>query len=405
MTRWIMLMALLVVGAAPSLTANCVTIHWTATGDDGLDGTATYYDIRYSRTPITEQNFYQAQQVIFPPTPKESGSAEQFTICALEAITGYYFAIKAADEVGNWSPISNVPFIVSEGNLGFRGDVNMNGIHYEVGDVLIFTNYFIYGSSVFTVNTQEQVASTDVNADNLTLTVADLTYLIRVVTGDASPILNRLNPYAQQVSVSTEQRDGRVTVATDAISSIGTAHFVYRVDSDLSLGDLRLRPAARDMDLTWHREGDELRILLYDLGHNRIPAGQQELFDMSIDGSGSLELQYAEVADYDGRPYESSYRAGELPSTPSLEQNYPNPFNPSTTIQYALPAASDVTIEVLNLLGQRVRLLVDEYRGPGVHRLVWDGRDESGDRVASGVYFYRIATGDFVDSRKMLLLK
>ena len=99
---------------------------------------------------------------------------------------------------------------------------------------------------------------------------------------------------------------------------------------------------------------------------------------------------------------------GSAPSVPvafTLHQNYPNPFNPSTTIEYSLPTSCHVRLDILNLLGQTVRTLLDEVRTAGDHRVVWNGTDASGQRVASGVYLYRITTPQGSQSRQMLLLK
>jgi hypothetical protein len=88
-----------------------------------------------------------------------------------------------------------------------------------------------------------------------------------------------------------------------------------------------------------------------------------------------------------------------------LSQNYPNPFNPTTSISYGLPTDSHVKIEVFNLLGQRVRTLVDEVQKAGYKRLVWDGRDGQGKAVASGMYLYRLRTDDNQATKKMMMLK
>jgi hypothetical protein len=93
------------------------------------------------------------------------------------------------------------------------------------------------------------------------------------------------------------------------------------------------------------------------------------------------------------------------PTEFDLRQNYPNPFNPATTIQYALPRASEVSVAIYNVLGQRVRSLVNEHQDPGYKTVWWDGKDDGGNEVSSGVYFYRIEAGDFVQSKKMTLLK
>jgi hypothetical protein len=90
----------------------------------------------------------------------------------------------------------------------------------------------------------------------------------------------------------------------------------------------------------------------------------------------------------------------QLPTAYGLSQNHPNPFNPTTEIVFSLPQASVVTLEVYNIVGQRVALL-DEGRYPaGEHIVTWDAA-----AYASGVYFYRLTAGEFVDTKKMVLLK
>ncbi len=94
-----------------------------------------------------------------------------------------------------------------------------------------------------------------------------------------------------------------------------------------------------------------------------------------------------------------------FPADFELKQNYPNPFNAATLIQYTLPRASQVRIQIYNLLGRKVRLLVDEEQESGFKEARWDGKDDGGVEVGSGIYFCRIITGDFVDCMKMTLLK
>jgi hypothetical protein len=100
--------------------------------------------------------------------------------------------------------------------------------------------------------------------------------------------------------------------------------------------------------------------------------------------------------------------AGGRPRGYALSQNYPNPFNAETSIEYTLPqgiARRGVTLRIYNLLGQEVRTLVDGSPGPGVHRVRWDGRDRYGRQAATGVYFYRLESGTFAQTHKMVLLR
>ena len=87
-----------------------------------------------------------------------------------------------------------------------------------------------------------------------------------------------------------------------------------------------------------------------------------------------------------------------------LDQNYPNPFNPGTVVSYQLARDVPVRLDIYNSVGQRVRTLVDAWKTAGSHATVWDGRDDSGASLASGVYIYRLEAGDFSDSRKMVLI-
>ena len=94
-----------------------------------------------------------------------------------------------------------------------------------------------------------------------------------------------------------------------------------------------------------------------------------------------------------------------LPKGFALYQNYPNPFNPECEFAYDLPTNCHVTLSIYNVLGQKVRVLVDEYQNASNKTVSWDSKDDQGQEVTSGIYFYRIQAGDFVQSRKMVLMK
>jgi hypothetical protein len=93
-------------------------------------------------------------------------------------------------------------------------------------------------------------------------------------------------------------------------------------------------------------------------------------------------------------------RVKEIPKAFSLSQNYPNPFNPSTVIKYGLPYDAMVTLEAYNILGQRVALLVNEEQKAGFHEVVFQT-----SALGSGVYFYRLSSGGFTETRKMLIVR
>lgn len=94
-----------------------------------------------------------------------------------------------------------------------------------------------------------------------------------------------------------------------------------------------------------------------------------------------------------------------LPGSYSLRQNYPNPFNPSTEILFDVPKRSRVTILIYNVLGQKVRTLVDDELAAGAYSETWDGTSDDGHNLSTGIYLYRMESGDYTQSRKMILLK
>jgi len=101
---------------------------------------------------------------------------------------------------------------------------------------------------------------------------------------------------------------------------------------------------------------------------------------------------------------------GAVPAVFSLKQNYPNPFNPGTTIAYTLPAQAEVSLKIVNLLGQEVRTLISGSQNAGVHEVLWDGSNAAGTPVASGMYFYKLEAKaldgkTYSETRKMLLMK
>ena len=91
----------------------------------------------------------------------------------------------------------------------------------------------------------------------------------------------------------------------------------------------------------------------------------------------------------------------------TLSANYPNPFNPSTTIIFAISddSAVNVCIDVFNIKGQKIRNLVNDNYTAGEHRVVWNGHDDNGNEVVSGIYFYQMRTGDYTETKKMIMIK
>jgi len=264
--------------------------------------------------------------------------------------------------------------IICADDIDARGDVNLNGIANEIADAVVFTNYFIYGTTAFQTNVEGQIAATDVNADGIPLSVADLVYLVRVVVGDALPI-PKLSPYAEEANFG---RSGEF-LTVDA--EVGAAYYVLEGNADVRLAD-----GAAGMEMKSAFDGNNTRVLVYSFEQGATFSGNILATDANIVS--------VEAADYFG----NALKTVNLPTEFSV-MNYPNPFNPSTTIELALPSAANWSINIYNVAGQKVAEF-SGYNEAGTVNVVWDASNQ-----ASGIYFYKVTADNFSATKKMVLLK
>ncbi len=264
--------------------------------------------------------------------------------------------------------------VICADSIDDRGDINLNGIPNEIADAVVFTNYFVFGMPAFTINLDGQKAASDVNADGIALSVADLVYLVRVITGDALPH-EKLTPNAHTADFRSV--DG--VIATDAV--IGGAYIILKGRAEVSLG--------RDADNMAMKVGyydDKTHVIIYS-------------FDLGASFTGEFletsgEILSIEAADYSG----SNFKIGNLPSDFALI-SYPNPFNPSTTIEMALPAATAWTIDIININGQKVAGFKGNSES-GKVKVIWEA-----EGMPTGVYFIRAQAEGKTATKKIVLLK
>jgi len=117
--------------------------------------------------------------------------------------------------------------------------------------------------------------------------------------------------------------------------------------------------------------------------------------------SGTVYMDVLEVRKADPTGVENEF----LPVTHNLFQNYPNPFNPSTVISYSIPNVSFVSLKIYDILGREVKTLVNKEQNIGIHNVQWNGENNYGSKVSSGIYLYKIEAGNFIMTKKMLLIK
>jgi len=288
---------------------------------------------------------------------------------------------------GKPAPVRFIDFInggidiVCADSIDDRGDINLNGLANEVADAVLFTNYFIYGINVFTVNVQGQIAATDVNADGLTLSVADLVYLIRIVIGDALPYA-KLAPIQTLAPVAVGYtRDAKGTMSVKEDVQIGAAFVIVS-------GNVTPTLLADGMEIKSFYDGANTRILVWSQEGNSFTGNF-----MTVTG----QIVSIDMATAEGQPVALEV----LPTVFALEQNYPNPFNPKTTISFALPTASDYTLTIYNVTGQKVTEFTGNHAAGNVVI------DVDASNYSSGVYFYKLIAdnGRFAETKKMVLVK
>lgn len=119
-------------------------------------------------------------------------------------------------------------------------------------------------------------------------------------------------------------------------------------------------------------------------------------------GNNGLDLRIGVFGD--GSTFAST-TSNINPTSFQLNQNYPNPFNPTTSISYQVQLSGDVTLNIYDVLGNRIKTLVNESKPVGDYQIKWDGTNQNGERLSSGQYFYQLKVGDFVSTKKMVLLK
>ena len=254
-----------------------------------------------------------------------------------------------------------------------RGDINLNELAYEIADAVLFSNYFVYGLGVFDVMLEGQIAASDVNADGIALSVADLVYLIRVVVGDALPYPKEV------VTVNANYSHAHSGLMTVNNARIGAANVIVEGNATPEL-------LVDNMEMIYNYDGVNTRILVYSLEGNSF-TGEF----LNVNGN----VVSIEMATAEGNPV----AAKVIPTEFALKQNYPNPFNPATTMAFELPKAADYDLRIYNINGQEVAAFAG-HADAGTVNISWDASNH-----ASGIYFYKLVADNFSNTKKMVLLK
>ncbi len=212
-----------------------------------------------------------------------------------------------------------------------------------------------------------------------------------------------------------------LTVRSELPTDIAGAQLELIYDPNkVVMGAPELAVDADGMTLRYRDDGQGKLLMLMHFRNpaatdQLIHAGNAELIKIPIQSRADLEsgdstamkLSKALLSTSSASSVAVDGMGATVPNSFQLYQNYPNPFNPTTTIEFEIAGSNpaEVSLDVFNVLGQRVRNLLSETRLPGLHQVDWDATSDDGDKVATGVYFYRLQVGDQSEAKKMLLLK
>jgi len=421
--------------------SNSVTLSWTATGDDGNIGQASAYDLRYSTSAITDDNFEDATKVENPPTPQVAGSPEVFTVTNLTPQMAYYFALKVLDEVPNISEISNVVNAITTVLLGdVSGDNNVTA--YDAALILQHV--------VGVTNLSSLIDIADVSG-NGSITALDaalvLQYTVNLIDHfpaekpEAAPTDFKV---IQSVTVSIPRLNTKpgakitVPISVDGVVNLFSAKLTLEYDGQM----LKLLNISAPELPSWEGPGvgelpSNALLTSHSAETGRLTVGlssakavngktslinlEFEVLPIAIDGKLG-QVRIVEAFINEGiQPKIENGSIKVLPYKTALLQNYPNPFNPETWIPFELANEAFATIRIYNINGCLIRTIALGQKAAGMYlskdkAAYWDGRDNFGEKVSSGVYFYTLqverqrnpegnGADKFITTRKLVVVK
>lgn len=392
--------------AATTATANSVTLTWLSVGDDGTFGTASQYDVRYSTDSITAANFNAATQATGEPTPKPAGQNESFTVTGLNQGTKYFFAVKVADEIPNWSGISNVvsrstvdqtppaPIQDLSAETGIEsGEINLTWTAPgDDGTLGRATEYILkFSQSQITELNWNSAASyaavpTPLSSGMIeSMTMEGLTpgeyYYVAVKACDENnnaSLISNLTYCQAQVEISTDDDDVQVqllspssfvnlhsskpTLTVANINALSANRYYFEVATDSFFINLVVTspPVPQEEGATTSWKVDEAL------------KGNQTYFWRAR----ANDFSYSAVAGFSLNP---------------ATHAYPNPYNPylNANVTFTdLPSGAELVL--MTVSGSTVR----SWSNLSGDDLTWDGTNDSGEPVSSGTYLWFLKGSD-----------
>ncbi|WKZ68063.1 MAG: FlgD immunoglobulin-like domain containing protein [Melioribacteraceae bacterium] len=327
----------------------------------------------------------------------------------------YYWAVAAKDASNNLSTFSSTESFVLAGGPG-SGNVELT---MPIGGETIYTDsptfrWYFTGSTLGIVS--YQLAYSDngglsswvyVTTDKTFFTVNNLsagaTYSWKVRAYYGGSV------YSTWSTIETFTIDNGSTIAQPIV---GGPHNVTLNQANVTLS--WINPIQGNEDVTYEIEfstsGHFQNSEVFESSQkyqqvNNLSENSEYFWRVRTKSADGEYSNYSTTGKFSTDNSVTSVEEDIVPVTYSLDQNYPNPFNPATTISYSLPKATYVTVKIYNTLGQEVKTLLSQDMKAGVHSINWIGDNNYGQKISSGTYIYQIVAGEFMQAKKMVLLK
>ncbi|HBZ00771.1 MAG TPA: hypothetical protein DEO84_05550 [candidate division Zixibacteria bacterium] len=431
-----------------------IGLSWSASGDDGLNGKAQVYELRYSEEQVGEDTlgwWNNATQASGLPDPGVPGSPDSCLVEGLRPNSPYYLAIVAYDELGNRSEISNIAACttgVSQYCLYYDGDdyakIPFNPVLNTDSAITLEAWYYLqsdfggmhaavidkpapnHESPFYQYNLVPVVPPDNIPDFYAQLAVNDIYHPFEIQTaGEVNSwvhIALTFDGYSKKLYMNGEligemSEEGEISnyntdIRLGALGNMDSWFFKGYID------EIRLWAVARTQaeiveTMNHTLQGDEPGLVAYwnfDEGQGQVihdlTASGVDGYLGDLSGIDPRDPTWIEsTVPIDTTRVRANDRTDRLPSKVEIGQNYPNPFNSSTQISFKLPKADHVRLDIFDMLGRKVATLADGQYMAGEHRVSWTGVSDAGEHLASGVYFYKLKTENIDQTHKIMMLK
>ena len=321
----------------------------------------------------------------------------------------------------NWNNVENTSAI--------QQPVFWNGDSYEFNQTTLvpWDGYFVFNTSANAVDIAIQAVESNSPAPKQSLWAqllshdasSDQEFILQITAEGQSSGWRDDQNYAGMLTTATNELDSKDFLEPPPISdniqlSFTKDEYLYAgnfvsISPDGAYWDMQLTTSGKtetvSMMIETHTElPPDFQIWLLDRNRQtRIPVSEGRAA-VTVPENGKIK-QMRLIAGKESFAESNSNGIPLIPIEYGLSQNFPNPFNPETTIQYQLAEVSTVELTIYNVRGQRIRTLRRGEQSTGVYSVLWDGRDDAGSTVASGMYIYRLKANEFVKTKKMILIR